>query len=309
MARELHASDDATRYDRLAHSAAEYLDAHLFNGEYFNQKVEYRTLRDKSFLDSIEKPAPGTNPEMLELLRAQGPKYQYGNGCISDGVIGAWMASLYGVESPQNSANIMKMLASIYRYNFKSDLSEHPCTQRPGYATGAEPGLILCTWPHDDKPTLPFVYSDEVWTGIEYQVAAHLIMNGMVDEGLTIVDAARSRYEGHVRNPFNEYECGSYYARALASYALLQAYTGFRYSAVTQTLWFGPKTDNRPFKTFFSTASGFGTIELSPRDLTIRMIEGQLPVKQLRLGDPNHQKVIPVTGTAAPSRPLSIAGA
>ena len=101
---------------------------------------------------------------------------------------------------------------------------------------GHEGGLILCTWPnqaepHGRKPTLPFIYSDEVWTGIEYQVASHLIAEGMVDEGVRIVKTARARYDGRVRNPFNEYECGHWYARAMSSYALLNSLSGARYEA------------------------------------------------------------------------------
>lgn len=38
------------------------------------------------------------------------------------------------------------------------------------------------------------------------------------------------------RNSFNQYECGSWYARVLASYSLIQALTGVRYDAVTKTL-------------------------------------------------------------------------
>lgn len=60
-------------------------------------------------------------------------------------------------------------------YNFNKSLIEHDNPQRPGYAIGEEGGLLLCTWPRGEKPLLPFVYSDEVWTGIEYQVASHLI--------------------------------------------------------------------------------------------------------------------------------------
>ena len=135
------------------------------------------------------------------------------------GVIGAWMAKIYGINSPQTVANIKKNLQSIFKYNFKADLFDHANTQRPGYAIGHEPGLLLCSWPKGGKPTLPFVYSDEVWTGIEYQVASHLIEEGFVEEGLTIVKAVRFRYDGHRRNPWNEYECGNYYARAMASYA------------------------------------------------------------------------------------------
>jgi hypothetical protein len=127
------------------------------------------------------------------------------------------------------------------------------------------------------------VYSDEVWTGIEYQVASHLIAEGFVTEGLTIVKALRSRYDGRARNPWNEYECGNYYARAMSSYALMGALSGFRYSAVSKTLWFGPKVKHRPFKTSFSTYSGFGTILLEPGVLRVEMIEGELVLEKLVL--------------------------
>ena len=162
--------------------------------------------------------------------------------------------------------------------NFRRDLTGHACLQRPGYAWGAEPGLLLCSWPRGGQPTLPFVYSDEVWTGIEYHVAAHLIAEGRVAEGLTIVKAARSRYDGSTRNPWNEYECGSYYARAMSSYALLGALSGFRYSAATGTLHFGPRRGEERFRTFFSTACGWGTISLSKGRLTVHVTEGELQI-------------------------------
>src|SRR6185369_14224926 len=112
----------------------------------------------------------------------------------------------------------------------------HANTQRPGYAMGHEPGLILCTWPKGGKPTLPFVYSDEVWTGIEYQVASHLMIEGAPMAGLEIVRAARKRFDGRLRNPYDEYECGHWYGRALSSYALLQGMSGARYDAVDKVL-------------------------------------------------------------------------
>ena len=47
-------------------------------------------------------------------------------------------------------------------------------------------GLLLCTWPKGGMLSLPFVYSNEVWTGIEYQVASHLMMKGEVEKGLDL---------------------------------------------------------------------------------------------------------------------------
>ncbi len=280
LAHESGHPQDAPYYEELARKGAEYIDAHLWNGEYYEQKVTTTGLRDTSFA-RFAAGVTEASPEEDRLLKAEGPKYQYGCGCISDGVLGAWLAGQCGVKTNQSREKIRQNLRSIFEYNFKESLWEHANCQRPGYALGDEPGLLLCTWPRGGKPTLPFVYSDEVWTGIEYQVACHLIEEGMIDEGLTIVKALRSRYEGHVRNPWNEYECGSYYARAMASYGLLGALSGFRYSAPEQHLYLAPKLPEADFTTFFSTASGWGTLTLSGDHLAIDLVEGKLAVDRL----------------------------
>jgi len=198
---------------------------------------------------------------------------------------------------------VRKTLRAIFKNNFKTDLSQHANAQRPGYAMGHEPGLLVCTWPRGGKPTLPFVYSDEVWTGIEYQVASHLIAEGFVTEGLTIVKALRSRYDGRSRNPWNEYECGNYYARAMASYALLGALSGFHYSAVKRTLWFGPQLTTRPFKTFFSAASGFGTIELGSQSLRVQLLEGTLPLETVVFTNGGQARILEWKTTVQPGAP------
>ena len=284
MARAVGETKDAEFYSDLARKSASYMDDHLFNGEYYEQKVQYQGLRDTSFAQSVAN-VDERSSEMQRLLKNEGPKYQYGSGCLSDSVIGVWMARIYGIDVPLKQTNVHSNLSAIFKHNFKTDLSQHANAQRPGYAMGSEPGLLLCSWPRGNKPTLPFVYSDEVWTGIEYQVASHLIHEGLVDEGLTIVKAARSRYEGRTRNPWNEYECGNWYARAMSSYALLGALSGFRYSAIEKTVWFGPRLKARPFQSFFSTASGFGTIALHERTVSIRIIEGELAIEKLIFED------------------------
>ena len=302
MARATGHPEDATFYGDLAQHSARFMDEQLFNGEYYEQKVQYAGLRDQSFAARIAK-VDENSGEMEKLLKREGPKYQYGTGCLSDGVIGIWMAGMYGVETPLSQEKVKSTLQAIFKHNFKTDLSQHANAQRPGYAMGHEPGLLLCTWPRGNKPTLPFVYSDEVWTGIEYQVASHLIAEEFVTEGLTIVKAVRSRYDGRVRNPWNEYECGNYYARAMSSYALLAALSGFRYSAVQRTLWFGPKLTARPFKTFFSCATGFGTIALDSQSLRIDLLEGQLAVEKLVLAEDGKTHTLNWSTTVRPGTP------
>lgn len=46
--------------------------------------------------------------------------------------------------------------------------------------------------------------------------------------GTYIVRACRDRYDGRTRNPFNEYECGHWYARAMSSYGMMQGLTSVR---------------------------------------------------------------------------------
>jgi uncharacterized protein (DUF608 family) len=291
MAAAVDQQSDSAYYADLAQMCAQFMDEHLFNGEYYQQQVEYLDLRDTTFAQSVAN-VDGKSSEMQQLLKREGPKYQYGSGCLSDGVIGEWMAQIYGIETPLARNHVRSTLQSIFKHNFKIDLSQHANAQRPGYAMGREPGLLLCSWPRGDKPTLPFVYSDEVWTGIEYQVASHLIEEGFVDEGLTIVKALRSRYDGRTRNPWNEYECGNYYARAMASYALMPALAGFRYSAVERTLWFAPRLKVRLFSSFFSTASAFGTISLHDRKVSVSLIEGELRVEKMVFTDAEGTRVL-----------------
>ena len=245
--------DNDPLYQELLDKGQKYLDEKLYNGEYFYQQVQWKDLKAKNPITAQTLGGGGYSQEAIEILKKEGPKYQYGKGCLSDGVLGAWLAQISGVGVILDEDKVTSHLQSVYKYNFKKDLSEHVNPQRPGYAVGNEGGLLLCSWPKGDEPSLPFPYSNEVWTGIEYQVASHLITKGMVDEGLQIVRTARERYDGRVRNPFDEYECGHWYARAMSSYALLQSLGGARYDAMEKILYLKPAIKG-DFKTFISTA-------------------------------------------------------
>jgi len=249
--------EDSSRYAELYRKGRAFMERDLFNGEYFIQQIQWTGLRTGSPLDHPSVGIPYSE-EAKALFEKEGPKYQYGNGCLSDGVIGAWMAATCGIGDILDPRKVRSHLLAVYRHNLKRDLSDHANPQRPSYAVGHEGGLILCTWPHGDALSLPFVYSNEVWTGIEYQVASHLIMMGCVDEGLEIVRLARTRYDGRVRNPFNEYECGHWYARAMSSFSLLQALTGIRYDALEETLHIEPRIQG-DFHAFLATEKGYGT--------------------------------------------------
>ena len=273
MADYLGDKDAYIKYKYLYENGRKYLETELYNGEYFIQKAEWKTLEAELYVDR-------ETPEARALCEIEGPKYQYGSGCISDGVLGAWIAQVCGVGEILDPEKVKSHLLSVYKYNHKKDLSEHANPQRPGYALGNEGGLLLCSWPNGGKPSLPFVYSDEVWTGIEYQVASHLIMRSCVNEGLEIVRTCRDRYNGTVRNPYNEYECGHFYARALSSYGLLQAMSGVVYDALTKTLTINPAVKS-DFKSFISTNTGYGNVGIKDGKPFINVIKGKIDVDKI----------------------------
>lgn len=271
---------DMKKYETLYTNGKTYLENELYNGEYFIQKIEWKNLQAPD-PTKAEGFAAKYKPEDLELMRKEGPKYQYGTGCLSDGVIGAWLSGMCGLDSPFEAKKIKSHLLSVYEHNYKTNLEKHANPQRPTYAIGDEGGLLLCSWPRGGALSLPFIYSNEVWTGIEYQVASHLMLMGEVDKGLDIVRTCRDRYNGTTRNPYNEYECGHWYARALASYGMLESLTGVRYDAVTKTLHIDSKIGD--FTSFLSTATGFGTVTLKNGKTSLNVVYGKIEPKNINI--------------------------
>jgi non-lysosomal glucosylceramidase len=178
-------------------------------------------------------------------------------------------------------------MKSVYKYNWRTSL-RHIANMQRVFGLNDEAGLAIATWPKGGRPQLPSVYGDEVWTGIEYQVAAGLIYEGQIDAGLSIVEGVRARYDGIRRNPWNEFECGNHYARAMASWSLVLALSGYHYSAPNQQIGFAPRIRQDKFACFWSTGSGWGqfTQHISASGLvaSLRVLYGELTFRQLDLG-------------------------
>ena len=184
-------------------------------------------------------------------------KYQYGKGCLSDQLIGQTMAHLYGLGHLFPAEHVKRAAHAIFKHNFRGEFYGHHNVQRT-YAINDDGGLLLCTWPDGGRPKLPFVYSDEVWPGIEYQVTTHLVYEGFIDEALTIVQALRDRHDGIKRSPWNEVECGSHYARSMASWGLLPAFSGYKFDVPKGEISFAPVINADDFSCFFSVAQAWG---------------------------------------------------
>ncbi|WP_432825311.1 GH116 family glycosyl hydrolase [Dactylosporangium sp. CA-092794] len=168
-----------------------------------------------------------------------GEAYDFGAGCLSDQLLGQWWAHQLGLGHLLPADRVRTALASIVKYNLRHHFEPHGYRE---FADGDETGLVVCSWPHGGRPAVPLRYCDEVWTGVEYQVAAHCFYEDLPELGLAIVNGVRGRYDGTRRNPFNEVECGDHYVRAMAGWSLLPAWTDGafrpgRYPYVAGTEW------------------------------------------------------------------------
>ena len=181
-----------------------------------------------------------------------------------------------------NPENVKKALESVMKYNHVESMKNHYTVTR-GYSIGDDAGLIVATWPHNDSPKIPFPYSSEVWTGLEYVAAAGMIYEGMEKDGNQIVTDTRNRFDGSRRNPFNEMEYGNHYVRAMASWATLLAESGFHFSAIDQSM----EIIGKDGTWFWSNGYAWGNCTIGPdgenTHVVLEVLHGQVTLRQFTL--------------------------
>ena len=249
--------------------------------------------------------------------------YQHGRGCLADQLLGDLHSQALGLDGLVKTDQRIQAYREILANNFRRGLRDHDNYQRV-YANNAQAGLLQCTWPDKSaEPTLPFPYSDEIWPGSEYHVAAGMLLNGLVDEALQLLDATASRHDGFAANPWDEIECGHHYARSMSSWLVLLAATG-QQTPAPGTLTFEPNesfyADGR-FCAFYSDGRSWGTLAINddgsalltvlggdriPRHVTIRSTNQTVAVQDARivtgptLDSTPWRPTIPVTSCSQP---------
>ena len=255
-------------YRRLGRQGRAWVTTHLFNGEYFIQQVSARDA------------ALPLDPELGEV------KYQLGDGCHIDQVIGQWHARLVGLGDILDQSQVHSALRAVHRFNFRS-MRAHANVHRV-FALNDERGVVIATWPRGGAPQIPVPYHGECMTGYEYEVASHMIYEGLVDEGLEVVNAIRDRYDGRHRNPWNEIECGSHYARALASYGLWLALSGFEYDMRRHHMGFHPRIHPAAFRAFWSLNTAWGVFRWEGQRVSLEVFAGHLSLQSFSAAGLDH---------------------
>jgi hypothetical protein len=154
------------------------------------------------------------------------------------------------------------------------------------YAVHGERGHVVLSYPNG-LPEHPMPYWSEVWTGLEYIYAIGLAQAGERLLAEDVVSAARERFSGSRRNPFDEAECGHHYARAMSSWGLVVALTGFDYDGRTGVMTLAATRE--PTRWFWSTGDAWGTFRHAGGSsgvvrAQLEVVHGSLRVERVLIG-------------------------
>jgi len=265
MARAVGETEFADECHRLFSSGSAWMDANLFNGEYYEQQI--RSFHNDEIAKSLRSDMGADDPEH--------PEYQVGKGCLVDQLLGQSLAEVCGLGPLLKPEHIRRTLASIYKYNFKRSFTRHDNVQRT-FVLNDEAALVVCDYAKTVRPRIPFPYFAEVFTGLEYATASHMLFAGLRDEGVECIEAVRRRYDGERRNPWDEAECGHHYARAMAAWSGVVALSGFRYNAGRLSI--EPPGKLAEFRSFWATGTGWGVFTRRAGKTEVRVLSGHLPI-------------------------------
>jgi uncharacterized protein (DUF608 family) len=259
MAREMGDEPFAERCERIFERGVDLTMERLWDGEYFIQLVDL----------------------------TKHPKNQYEKGCLSDQLFGQGWAHQLALGYLYPPEQVKQALRSVWKYNWAPDVGPYNEAHPPErwFALPGEPGLFTCTWPKSPYLKEGVRYREEVWTGIEYQVAGHMVWENMVTEALAICRGVNDRYQPAKHNPFNEIECGDHYARGMASWGVYTALAGFEYHGPEGHIGFAPRITPDNFRAAFTAAEGWGSFAQTRKaDVQREQIDlrwGRLKLKSL----------------------------
>lgn len=268
MAKEMGDAEFAQRCRRIFESGSKLSVERLWDGEYFIQIVDLKKY----------------------------PENQYEKGCLSDQLFGQGWAHQLGLGYIYPQKNVEQALASVWKYNWAPDIAPQNEAHPPErwFALPGEPGLFTCTWPKSPYLKDGVRYREEIWTGIEYQVAGNMVWDGMVPQALAICNGVERRYQPAKHNPFNEIECGDHYARAMASWGVYTALAGFEYHGPKGHIGFAPRVTPESFRAAFTAAEGWGSFSQTRggavQQDALELRWGRLAIKTLAFAIPKDWK-------------------
>ncbi len=284
----------ALEYRNLFERGRSWIDANLFNGEYYVQKV--RGFKPDEIAPSLRGGMGAENSEK--------PEYQVGSGCLIDQLVGQYLADVGNLGALVAPEHIRKALWSIYQQNVRPSMTDEENVART-YALNNESAVVICDYGSGKRPYTPFPYFSEAWSGLEYTFASLMIAWDMLQEGIECVRNTRLRYDGEKRNPWDEAECGHHYVRAMSSWSVVVALSGFSYDGAAGVVAAAPRVASDNFNCFWATGTAWGSFTLrklaASTHFTLRVLSGNLRCQTFEISADGTTAAVKMSGTLIPS--------
>lgn len=235
MAGVMEDSDSAEKYKAIYEKGAAALDQLTWNGEYYEQVGQVPNAQHEGTI---------------------------GAGLLTDTLLGQTHMYLYGLGEVLDPVHMRSQVNAAFKYNFFFPVGakyrpEYNSADRI-YALPDDPATLVCTWPKGGDGTM--FYASEDWSGTSYTNAVNMIYMGNIQKAMATVWSVRSRYDGKDMDPLNERELGSYYARSMSAYGLIEAASGIQKNGPDAALGFNPNIQPENFRGFYNTASSWGSV-------------------------------------------------
>jgi uncharacterized protein (DUF608 family) len=238
VATDLGDKELAKKYQAIATKGSQLMESKIWNGSYYNLSNDYL---GKKGID---------------------------NGCLTDQLMGQWVAHNAGMGYIFDKEHVQKSLQSILEKSFIDNSF-----------------LRNCSWPA--TPELFPIHASDLWvdqantpwTGVELAFASFLIYENQVTEGLKVIKGVEDRYR-KAGLYFDQQEFGGHYFRPMSAWSILNAFLG--YSVNCGKFTFNPKLTTESFNLFFATPEGTALYKKTAASVSIVIKTGEMNFNQLR---------------------------
>jgi hypothetical protein len=203
------------KYQEIADQGKALMEDYLWNGKYFRLANDYQGDKGKD------------------------------EGCLTDQIIGQWVAHTAGLGRFWPKEKIHKALQSVLDLSFIE-----------------KQFLRNCTWP-EYRDLFPIqdtnLWVDQAntpWTGVELGFASLLIYEGMVEEGKAVIKAIDDRYR-RAGLYWDHQEFGGHYYRPMSAWATMNAIAGLSIRR-NEYRFNPPQLTNGTDRFFFAASTGTG---------------------------------------------------
>lgn len=263
----------AQEYRDLFNKGYNWTKQNLFNGKYFIQNID---ITNKKITDKFSASDLYWNDETGEI------KYQIAEGSSIDQLLAQWHANIIGLGDIFDRDQVCVALKEMMKNNYKPCMRDFVNPWRI-FSLNDEAGSVICDYPEGvNKPKIPIPYCEETMTGFEYSFAGLLCSYDMVGDGIKVASAVRDRFDGKKRNPWNEFECGSNYARSMASYAMIPILCGFEFDMPNRYIGFNPYVTEK-FRSIWSVDGVWGEFIIDKDKVIIEIKEGKITLSSIGL--------------------------